>query len=206
MVKTWQARGKGVWGGQGGAGSEGGGAGGGALLLLRLALLPARTMNTLFQPLLTLATRASTIWETHRMMSSRISSALEWRMTTTNGRRKSFCAGGRGGGEWGRGRHVSDPGGQCVPPAAAAAAARPPSPPARLEGVVCQLVALQELGGQLAQRVHRVHGHLQVAVAAHVHEKVGQHRPDAAPHQPVRVWGGRGCIGQAGRWKARAHE
>jgi hypothetical protein len=34
-----------------------------------------KTMNMLFQPLLTLPTRASTIWLRQRMMSSRISTA-----------------------------------------------------------------------------------------------------------------------------------
>mmetsp|Transcript_35654 Transcript_35654/g.84492 ORF Transcript_35654/g.84492 Transcript_35654/m.84492 type:complete len:236 (-) Transcript_35654:4104-4811(-) len=48
------------------------------------------TMNMLFQPDFTLATRARTIWLTQRMMSSRISRLLLCRMTTTKGRRKSF--------------------------------------------------------------------------------------------------------------------
>lgn len=54
-----------------------------------------RTMNMDFHPDLTLATRASTIWLTQRMMSSRISSARLCRITTTNGRRKSFWSRGR---------------------------------------------------------------------------------------------------------------
>lgn len=54
-------------------------------------------MNIDFQPDLTLATRASTIWLTQRMMSSRISTARLCRMTTTKGRRKSFWGEGRRG-------------------------------------------------------------------------------------------------------------
>ena len=54
-----------------------------------------------------------------------------------------------------------------------------------LEGVISQLVPLQELHGQLPQRVHRVHGHLQVLVAPYLYEEVCQHRPDAVPHQPA---------------------
>jgi hypothetical protein len=49
-----------------------------------------RTMNMLFQPDLTLCTWLSTMRETWRMMSSRISFAPLWRMTTTKGLRKSF--------------------------------------------------------------------------------------------------------------------
>lgn len=73
--------------------------------LLPYSQLALRTMNMLFHPLLTLATRASTIWLTQRMISSRISTARLWRMTTTKGRRKSFCMerkGQRRG--WGVGR------------------------------------------------------------------------------------------------------
>mmetsp|Transcript_33175 Transcript_33175/g.84211 ORF Transcript_33175/g.84211 Transcript_33175/m.84211 type:complete len:375 (-) Transcript_33175:566-1690(-) len=57
------------------------------------SLSPAAVVNTMsmdFQPDLTLFTRASTIWLRQRMMSSRISTAWLWRMTTTKGRRKSF--------------------------------------------------------------------------------------------------------------------
>ena len=62
-------------------------------------------MNIDFHPLFTFATRASTIWLTQRMISSRISTARLCRITTTKGRRKSFCKEEevRGGGE-GRGK------------------------------------------------------------------------------------------------------
>mmetsp|Transcript_4555 Transcript_4555/g.18270 ORF Transcript_4555/g.18270 Transcript_4555/m.18270 type:complete len:484 (+) Transcript_4555:886-2337(+) len=53
-----------------------------------------------------------------------------------------------------------------------------------LEGEHCHLVLLQELHAQLAQRVDRVHGHLQVLVAADRHKVLRQHAPYAAPHQP----------------------
>ena len=49
-----------------------------------------KTMNMDFHPDFTLLTLANTIWETHRMMSSRISTAFDCRMTTTKGLRKSF--------------------------------------------------------------------------------------------------------------------
>ena len=61
----------------------------------------------------------------------------------------------------------------------------PPPSPASAQ----PFLPLQELHGQLPERVHRVHGHGQVAVAAHGDEVVGQHGPDAAPHQP----GSSGC-------------
>ena len=48
------------------------------------------TMNMDFQPLLMLLTCPRTIWDMHRMMSSRISVAWDCRITTTKGRRKSF--------------------------------------------------------------------------------------------------------------------
>eukprot|EP00955_Chlamydomonas_euryale_P020939 221875-Chlamydomonas_euryale.AAC.1 len=54
-------------------------------------------MNIDFHPDLTLLTRAKTIWLRQRMMSSRISTAWLWRITTTNGRRNSFC------GQWAAG-------------------------------------------------------------------------------------------------------
>lgn len=41
-----------------------------------------------------------------------------------------------------------------------------------LERVICQLISLQKLGCKLAQAVHRVHGHLQILVAAHLHKEV----------------------------------
>mmetsp|Transcript_7198 Transcript_7198/g.21192 ORF Transcript_7198/g.21192 Transcript_7198/m.21192 type:complete len:238 (-) Transcript_7198:3917-4630(-) len=53
-----------------------------------------------------------------------------------------------------------------------------------LEAEVGQLVPFQKLHGQLPHAVHPVHRHLQVGVAADLHEEVRQHRPDAAPHQP----------------------
>mmetsp|Transcript_24653 Transcript_24653/g.62011 ORF Transcript_24653/g.62011 Transcript_24653/m.62011 type:complete len:227 (-) Transcript_24653:2313-2993(-) len=48
------------------------------------------TMNMLFQPDFTLATRAKTIWLTQRMISSRISTLWLCLITTTKGRRNSF--------------------------------------------------------------------------------------------------------------------
>eukprot|EP00967_Tisochrysis_lutea_P067898 scaffold88805_cov18-Tisochrysis_lutea.AAC.2 len=54
-----------------------------------------------------------------------------------------------------------------------------------LESVVGELVALQELHGQLAQALHRVHGNSKIGVAANGHKKVRQHRPDAAPNKPA---------------------
>mmetsp|Transcript_6902 Transcript_6902/g.15247 ORF Transcript_6902/g.15247 Transcript_6902/m.15247 type:complete len:289 (+) Transcript_6902:2046-2912(+) len=57
------------------------------------SLSPAAVVNTMnmdFQPDLTLLTRASTIWDKQRMMSSRISTAWLCLITTTKGRRKSF--------------------------------------------------------------------------------------------------------------------
>ena len=49
-----------------------------------------KTMKTDFHPLFTLLTRARTICERQRRMSSRISTACDWRMIATKGRRKSF--------------------------------------------------------------------------------------------------------------------
>ena len=47
-------------------------------------------MNMIFHPDLTLATRANTICDTQRMMSSRTSTDPERRITTTKGFRNSF--------------------------------------------------------------------------------------------------------------------
>ena len=54
-----------------------------------------------------------------------------------------------------------------------------------LEGVIGQLIPFQEFHCQLAEGVHRKHGHLQVLVTSHLDEEVRQHSPDTVPHQPV---------------------
>mmetsp|Transcript_3025 Transcript_3025/g.9444 ORF Transcript_3025/g.9444 Transcript_3025/m.9444 type:complete len:1065 (-) Transcript_3025:1106-4300(-) len=48
---------------------------------------------------------------------------------------------------------------------------------------VGQLVLLQELARELSQRIDRVHGNVQVLVAAHLAEVLLQVVPDAVPHQ-----------------------
>eukprot|EP00955_Chlamydomonas_euryale_P005894 62867-Chlamydomonas_euryale.AAC.1 len=73
-----------------------------------------------------------------------------------------------------------------------------------LKRVVCQLVAHEELHGELSQAVDRVHRNGKVGVAADGDEKVGQHGPDAAPHQAdARHVGARDADGAREREDAR---
>ena len=52
---------------------------------------------------------------------------------------------------------------------------------------VAELVAVEKLHRELADRVHSHHRHLRVVVAADEHKVVRKQRPDARPHEPDAV-------------------